>query len=153
MPIFQAGISPLERSAVISGLSRGLLHVQCLNAKPCTVQLVLNPALSEEGGAQGLPASEVTLGKSSWGTQKAPAVRAGGTGSHRSHQAEAGKGQRESSHGCLLTASGNQWLRKSLNFGIPASKPTYHNPAGPVHHTSLISHLNFWPLQHHGGAL
>lgn len=64
-----------------------------------------------------------------------------------------GRGKGNSSQGCLLTASGDQWLRKSLNFGIPASKPTHHNPVGPAHHTSLFSHLNFWPLQHHVGAL
>lgn len=39
------------------------------------------------------------------------------------------------SPGCLLRAPGNQRLRKSLGFGIPASK----HPAGAVHHTSFFS--------------
>lgn len=62
---------------------------------PHRVQLVLYPVLPWEGGAQGLPASEVTLGRSSWGMQNAPAVHTGGTGSHGTQQAEAGTGQRE----------------------------------------------------------
>lgn len=71
--------------------------------------------------------------KKLWGMQGKE--EAGPAGPSRQEQ---GMGQGSLlSPGCLLTASGNQWLRKFLDFGIPASKQT-RSWSGPPHITLLI---------------